>query len=71
MTESPTPSDILARIDKFCTTHSMSLSGFGRGATGDGSLVLDWKAGNRSPTLKTVAKVEKFMAEYAPQQAAA
>ena len=71
MTESPAPADILSRVEVFCAKHGIPPSRFGRDAIGDGSLIKDWKAGNRSPTLKTVARIENFMATYEPQQAAA
>ena len=71
MTESPAAADILSRIEQFCEKHSIPPSRFGRDAIGDGSLIKDWKEGRRSPTLKTVARVENFMAEYTPQKAAA
>lgn len=57
--------DILKRIEAFCSAQEMSLTGFGRASIGDGNLVSNLKA-DRSLTLKTAARVVRFMETYRP-----
>lgn len=53
----------LDKIEAFMAAHGMSDSRFGREALGDHRFVAQVRDG-RSPSLKTAAKVEQFMAEY-------
>lgn len=55
--------ELLDRIETFCGDHNLRPSSFGRSALGDGSLIANLRAG-RSPSLKTVNKVLRFMADY-------
>lgn len=55
--------DFIKAIDAFCQRHSMAESTFGRLAMRDGSFVPRIRSG-RSPTMRIVYMVEKFMADY-------
>jgi len=60
-------------IAAFIADHQMSERRFGELALNDKNFVMDLRAG-RSPSLKTVARVQHFIASYrpdAPQDAAA
>ncbi len=54
---------LLKEIDAFLCKWNMTDSRFGREATGEADLIRTLRAG-RSPTLRTVAKIRKFMGGY-------
>lgn len=60
-----TDSELLAQIEEFLTSHSLSPSRFGRAAMGDAGLVTHLRKG-RSLTLKSAEKVVHFMRTYRP-----
>jgi len=62
---------LIADIDDFLTRNSMSEKAFGLAAMNDHHFVRDLREKGRSPSLRTVDRVNKFMAEYLPQSAAA
>jgi len=68
MEQIPTDADVLTSISRFCDSHSIKPSAFGRLAIGDGNLVGDLRAGKRSVTLKTAARLVDFMANYRPSE---
>lgn len=70
MSEAASIAALLGRIDRFCKDNSLSVSEFGRASVNDRSIVKNLREG-RSPTLRTIGKIECFMAEYPGQQAAA
>lgn len=59
----PTDNNLLDRIEAFCRKKDLSLTGFGRKACRDPNLVAQLRAG-RSPTLRTLKKIEIFMEGY-------
>ena len=58
-----TDKELLARVERFMTQHSLRPTTFGRLAIGDGNLVSQLKDG-RSLTLKRAKSVCDFMSEY-------
>lgn len=62
VTQIPTQSDLVRQIDAFLLRHDMKPSRLSREATGEPSLVEAIRNG-RSPTLATVEKLMKVMAE--------
>ena len=61
--------ELNARIAAFLERHAMAPTRFGRDATGDANLVSRLLDG-RSPSLRTVGKCDRFMAEYEAERAA-
>ena len=59
--------ELLERIDRFCTQHSIAPTAFGRAAIGDGNLIANLRNG-RSVTLKSAQRVLGYMAEYQPPE---
>jgi len=68
MEQIPTDADVLTSISRFCDSHGIKPSAFGRLAVGDGNLVGDLRAGKRSITLKTAARLADFMTNYRPSE---
>ena len=56
--------ELLTQIERFCATHGIRPTTFGRQAIGDGNLISSMRQGKRSLTLKTAARVIEFMAGY-------
>lgn len=54
----------LAKIDDFLARHGKSPSWFGEHFMNDKSFVFQLRRGERSPSLRTVEKVERDMLEY-------
>lgn len=59
-----TQEEILERVERFLINQDMSASAFGKDALGDPNFVFDLRKRNRSVTLRTIAKIEAFMASY-------
>lgn len=55
--------DLPVRVARFIKKHGMKPSRFGKLAVGDPCFVLELLRG-RSPTLRTVERIEKFMKGY-------
>ena len=54
----------VARIDKFIERHNIAPTNFGVMAVNDSNFILDMRRGIRSPTIKTIDRVESFMNNY-------
>lgn len=63
---------LIPDIEAFLTAHGMSETAFGTEALNDKNFITDLREG-RSPSLRTVARVQRFMSSYPNhhQQAAA
>jgi hypothetical protein len=57
-----TETELLERINAFRGRHEMAPTTFGRKATGNANLIKELEEG-KSPSLRTVQKVAKFMTE--------
>jgi hypothetical protein len=57
-----TETELLGRIREFLGRHEMAPTTFGRKATGNANLIKELEEG-KSPSLRTVQKVAKFMTE--------
>lgn len=53
--------DFVSAIDRFLRRHKMAPRAFGQLALNDPGFVFDMRAGIRSPTARTMAKVREFM----------
>ncbi|WP_426163036.1 hypothetical protein [Sandarakinorhabdus sp. DWP1-3-1] len=60
---------LLAEIEAFQARHSMADSTFGRLAVNDWKFLRSLREGKRRLWPETIAKVRKFMEEYAPAPA--
>lgn len=58
-----TAEEFLAQVDRFLERTGMTASAFGRAAVKDPNLVGDIRDG-RSPSLRTLARVQNFMATH-------
>lgn len=63
--------DMLARIERFLEQTQMPPTTFGRRVLNDGALVTQLRAGTRSLTLKSAAKIDDFMSASANHERAA
>jgi len=59
----PTLAQVLAKVDAFLARHEMSESRLGRDSTGESSLITSMRAG-RHPSLRTLNRLDDFMAKY-------
>ena len=59
----------LAEIESFCRRHDVSAKRFGQQAAKDPNFVSDIRNG-RSPSLRTVERIRKFMTAYGRDRAA-
>lgn len=65
----PTLEQVLAKVDDFLARHKMAETRLGREATGESSLISDMRGG-RHPSLKTLNRLDAFMAEQDAELAA-
>lgn len=62
--------EIVKEINGFLGDFEMSPSTFGREALNDSTFVHQLRAGERSPSLRTVERIRKFMADHRRERAA-
>jgi predicted transcriptional regulator len=60
-----------ARVEAAIEAHDLAPSSFSKLATGDPSFVLDLRKGKRSPHVRTIAKVDAYIAKLERKAAAA
>ena len=68
MTNDPR-SEFLAEVEAYLSSTGMSPTAFGKTAMGDPRFVATVRAG-RAPTLRTVERVRRFIAEHPKREAA-
>lgn len=61
-----TVKDLVGRVEAHCAARGQSLTAFGRAVMNDPNVIFDIRAGRRSPTLKTLRRIEAALSAPHP-----